>query len=254
MNQINREYFVTNSYSPMNIAICDDNHAFVRLFRNKIIHYFANVDKECNCFTFFCPEELLHADLSNIHVLFLDIDMPKQNGIDVAKKIRERYTEMFLVFVTAWIEYAPDGYRVNAFRYLLKQRLDDELYFCLDDIREKINQMKECAVLQGRDGPREILLSDVLYFEGTAYRMVRLHMALGKETVIDCKGKLSEYEKEYGAKGFLRVQRSFLINMRHITQIKNYLVHLKNGEAIKASESNYSKISHQFLVWKGKQL
>lgn len=159
---------------------------------------------------------------------------------------------VFIVFVTAWIEYAPAGYCVNAFRYLLKQRLDDELSQCIDDIRDKMTQSLEQIQLQGREYPFEIMLNDIVFFEGSSYRMVLLHSADGK--VVECRGGLSELEAMLTDKGFLRLQRSFLVNMRYVLTMKNYNAVLKDGTMLKISERNYSKIFNQYLIWKGKQL
>ena len=54
------------------------------------------------------------------------------NGLEVAKTLRSKYPNIVLVFVTAFIEYAPVGYCVSAFRYLLKQKLDSDLLMVMD--------------------------------------------------------------------------------------------------------------------------
>lgn len=236
----------------MKIAICDDNQAYSQYLYHKIADYFAQIDKSCQCEIFTTPASLIAADLSTTHVIFLDVDMPDMNGIDVARNLRVTCPDIFIVFVTAWIKYAPAGYYVNAFRYLLKQRLDEELNQCLDDIRNKIAHSQEQIQLQGREWPIEIGLNDILYFEGSAYRMVQLHTLDGK--TIECRGKLLELEESLRSKGFLRIQKSFIINMHHILQIKNYKAYLRNGTTLKTSERNYSEICNQYLIWKGQQL
>lgn len=236
----------------LNVVICDDNLRFAQDLRTKIGDYFAKIDKQCHCNVFSAPEKLLSADLAETHVLFLDVDMPQINGIDVARKLREKYPDIFIVFVTGWIEYAPAGYHVNAFRYLLKQRLDNELTGCLDAIREQLFQNQERILLHGRESPLEVTLNDIMYVEGSSYRMVRVHLTNG--CVVDCRGKLVDYETEFCTKGFLRVQKSFVVNMRCILQIKGYYAHLKNGEVIKTTERGYSQVCAEFLLWKGQQL
>ena len=238
--------------SPMKIAICDDNCAFCKLLRGKIVDYFAKMDRDCQCEIFLSPTSLLSTNLSATDVVFLDVDMPDMNGINVARELRTKYADIFIIFVTGWIEYAPAGYCVNAFRYLLKQRLDTELFQCLDDIREKMVYNHERIQLNGRDMPIEIAVEDILYFEGSSYRMVQLHSVRGK--TIECRGKLSEFEETFKSKGFLRIQKSFIVNMRHVLQIKNYTAFLKDGTVLKTTERNYSQICKQYLIWKGMQL
>lgn len=236
----------------MKIAICDDNQAFSKYLYGKLVNYFAQIDKQCQCEIFATPASLIAADLAATHVIFLDVDMPGMNGIDVARKLRITYPDIFIVFVTGWIKYAPAGYCVSAFRYLLKQRLDDELFQCLDDIRDKIARSQEQIQLQGREWPVEIALTDIIYFEGSAYRMVQLHTLDGK--TIECRGKLLEIEDTLKNKGFLRIQKSFIVNMHHILQIKNYKAYLRDGTTLKTTERNYSEICSQYLIWRGQQL
>jgi DNA-binding LytR/AlgR family response regulator len=236
----------------MKIVICDDNQNFSQLLYSKIANYFAGIDKHFQCEVFLAPKSLLAADLTSTHALFLDVDMPGMNGIDVARKLRAVYPDIFIVFVTGWTEYAPAGYCVNAFRYLLKQRLDEELFQCLDDIREKLARSQERIQLYGREYAFEMALNDINYFEGSPYRMVQLHPIAGN--TIECRGKLSELEKTLEGKGFLRIQKSFIVNMHHVLQIKGYKAFLRDGTALKTTERNYSQICKQYLVWKGQQL
>ena len=64
--------------------------------------------------------------------------MPGTNGLALAKELHRKYPGIILVFVTAFIEYAPEGYTVSAFRYILKQELDLTLAPVLEDVHQKL--------------------------------------------------------------------------------------------------------------------
>lgn len=164
--------------------------------------------------------------------------------------MRDKYPELIIVYVTGYVQYARDGYSVAAFRYLLKDSLDTELPDCIRDIQKKLYAQQKSITVRGLEYLSQTRLQDILYFEGTAQRHVIVHTRQGKS---ECVGKLSEYEAELQDQGFLRIQRSFLVNMFHIEWIKNYHVHLSNGENLKVSERSYSKITTQYLMWKGRQ-
>ena len=166
----------------MNIVICDDERYFVDLLELRLKKYAAGKDIGLNLQKCYSAQSLLSLDLMGCDAVFLDIDMPGTNGMEAAQALRKRYPKLILVFVTGWIQYAPAGYRVNAFRYLLKERLDDELL---------------------------------------------------------------------SAKGFLRLQKSYLANMEHIIKMKNYTAFLRNGQELKVSERQYAQIRKRFLLWKG---
>lgn len=242
-------------YVPMKIIICDDNPAFMQELNRLIQNYSALNDWTCQCNFYQFPEKLLEADLSDAHVIFLDIDMPEINGLDAAKQLREKYPDIIIVFVTAFIEYAPAGYCVEAFRYLLKSSIRSELPVCLEAIEQKLYTADESVLIQQRNKAVHVQLKEILYFEGTAQRRVLLHFhSKNSETGIECIGKLSEYEQKLQDRGFLRIQRSYLVNMHYISRISNYNVLLDTGEKLKVSEKNYAQICSQYLMWKGQRL
>ena len=100
---------VERCVSPMTIAILDDDPMFVKELQQKISMGCAKRDWGLKCVSFSNPQELLAFDLSNTQVVFLDIDIPETNGIEVASQIRQRYTDIILVFVTGYIQFAPAG-------------------------------------------------------------------------------------------------------------------------------------------------
>ena len=133
------------------IVILDDELEFSKILDKKIKEYCARKDLLYDCQIFSSGKTLLEDDLSSIQVAFLDIDMPEINGLDVAKVLHQRYPEMILVFVTSFIKYAPSGYKVNAFRYLLKTQLDEELSDCMDDLQEKLYDNNRTIQIRQRD-------------------------------------------------------------------------------------------------------
>lgn len=240
--------------SLMNFALCDDNSAFLDILHKAIIQHCAYKDWVCSISHFTSPEHLLKTDLSSVQVVFLDIDMPEINGIDVAKQLRTKYSDLLIVFVTGYIKYAPKGYCVNAFRYLLKNQLTEELPPCLDAIWEKLFVDQESIQIQQPEQVVHIRLCDMVYFEGTPLRRVILHTTQQHALEQECVGKLGEYETLLTDKGFLRIQKSYLVNMAHIVKIKSYIATLDTGEKLTVSERNYQQICQRFTLWKGQRV
>lgn len=237
----------------MEFVLCDDNRLFLNELNYKIEEISARRDWNTKCRCFQQTSALLTADLSSVNAVFLDIDMPELNGLDAAKILRDRYPELIIVFVTAYIEYAPSGYKVNAFRYLLKSRIQSELEEILDEIHEKLYFDADNIKLKQKAQEKIVAVKNINYFEGTSHRMVIVHTCDSAES-FECQGKLSEFEDSLKAKGFLRIQKSFLVNLRHVKQISGYTAYMQNGEKLKTSESSYSAICSAFLKWKGKNL
>lgn len=241
------------AYIAMKIAICDDDKHFISQILALIKRWTATKDLSNQYMIFQSGKQLLQADLSNVHVVFLDIEMQEINGLDVAHTLRDHYPQLIIVFVTRWIRYAPDGYRVHAFRYLLKNNLEVELPECMDDIRTYLLDTNRSISLQVGSQTLHFLLRDILFFEGTARRNVLVHTRFSKIPT-ECHGKLSDFEAHLKDSGFLRIQRSFLVNMAHIDAIKNKYVYLDNGTQLKTSTQNYAEIAHNYLIWRGSKL
>jgi DNA-binding LytR/AlgR family response regulator len=235
----------------MEIVLCDDNPVFLKELQRQIQHIAAqrNLTFQYRCFQ--SPKALLEAELSEVQVIFLDIDMPEINGIEAARALRQRYREVIIVFVTGYIQYAREGYQVEAFRYLMKDGLEEELPDCLRDIQEKLYKNQACISVEQSGITIQVPLREITYFEGTAYRRVILHRTHGS---LECPGKLGDYAAQLEDKGFLRIQRSYLVNMEHILWIHNYQAALEDGTRLKVSERSYGEIVRQFLLWKGQQL
>ncbi len=238
----------------MKIIILDDDAVFAEELYNQISTGFARRDWPLSCQVFASPQMLLKEDLSDVQVAFLDIDMPEINGIEVAWQLRQSYPDIILIFVTAYIQYAPTGYKVNAFRYIMKNQYVKEIDACLDAIQDKLFEDTETLLVELKDTTTEIALKDILYFEGTSYRRVLLHRVSSAGPHLECLGKLGDYEKKLQDKGFIRLHKSFLVNMCYISRLANYQVKLRNGEVLKVSENNYREICSQYLMWKGSRL
>ena len=143
-------------------AICDDNAAAAQKLKSAIACICAEKDWPLEAEVYTSPGAILRADLSKTQVVFLDIDMPQMSGLEAAAQLRQEYPELIIVFVTSYIEYAPEGYRVNAFRYLLKQRMDTELCGVMCDVQKKLAESARTFSIRTKDGIIVLPLNRIL--------------------------------------------------------------------------------------------
>ena len=238
----------------MNFVVCDDDPRFAEGFARRVRDLCAEHNWECCCQ---CVDgrALLEMDFSAIDALFLDIEMPGINGLDIASQLRSKYENLILVFVTGFIEYAPSGYKVQAFRYLLKTKVDQELPECLEDMHQKLHADRESISLKTPEGKICVRLSSVVYLEGTHKRCTLAHLdQMGKPACIQCSGTLSSYASQLDHKGFFKIQRSYLVNMRYIEKMSNYKVFLKTKEILTMSRLRFNENRQKFLLWKAEHL
>ncbi|HBF5972103.1 TPA: response regulator, partial [Clostridioides difficile] len=102
------------------IAICEDEKEQQELLKRYINQIFDALSVKCRLEVFNSGEELLEGYSKDTDVLLLDIQMGQINGIDTARKVRVLDDKVEIIFITALIEYALEGYEVRAYRYLIK--------------------------------------------------------------------------------------------------------------------------------------
>ncbi|WP_158098844.1 LytTR family DNA-binding domain-containing protein [Faecalibacterium sp. An122] len=194
------------------------------------------------------PEQL--KDLSGFDLAFLDIDMKGLNGLTLARRLRAARSDAVIVFVTNFIQYAPEGYEVQAFRYLLKPTLEEKLPACFSLAVEEIKRRRQSIVVRSDGNMVELHLRDVLYFESNQ-RIVTAFLSSGESEPCRFYASLTELTRQLEDAGFLRIQRSYLVNMAYIQQFQYGSVELQNGVRLPVSAKNYAQHKQQYLLWKG---
>lgn len=119
--------------SMVKILICDDDQTFAQSMFKRILSLpaYSSKSMKLSCLTDIA--EMSADTIAQYDILFLDIDLGKESGIDLARKMRKMNPEAVLIFVTNFSEYAPEGYEVDAFRYLAKSELEKKLPTYFED-------------------------------------------------------------------------------------------------------------------------
>lgn len=160
------------------IAICDDEPYMLLLLAEKISAYMDKTKINYKIWKFDRAEALL-ASPQIFDLVFLDIQMGQVNGMEAAKKLRERGNGCFLVFVSVLQEYALAAFEVEAANYLLKPVDDAKLYWTLDRIFQRM-EMDEKQYLTVQQGQvlSIVKLSEILYCE-VVKRKIYIHTKCG---------------------------------------------------------------------------
>lgn len=232
----------------MRITICDNDYNFIQRELCAIENYCAHLNLQVWFDVYPSPSSLLKADVEKMQVVLLDTVFDDMDGITLAKHLRRKNCEVIVVFVTDHYQYAIEGYKVDAFRYILKNKLDAEICTLMDDIVSKFFIETESITLKSNEGNELILLKDIVYIEGTGRRQVLVYTAVDSYP-LECRGYLSALEESLSGKGFIRLQRGFLANMRHVKRIKSYNATMSNGAVIRTSTKKYQDILKRYQDW-----
>lgn len=119
----------------MHILVCDDDAAFAAQMDEYISEWFRAREIQVQSTVCTSGEQLLATpELERYQLAFLDVDLKTTDGIALGRKLRQIAPDIVLVYISAYLEFAPQGYTVNAYRYLLKRDIAAQLPSCLEDI------------------------------------------------------------------------------------------------------------------------
>ena len=235
----------------MKIAILSRDKNFACILQKMILNHLADVGDHSAYIVILNMDSSYNIDFHSIQILFWDVDAVPSNGTIGLSTIRECYPNLQIVLITEQTVLASITYQVGTYRYILKERVKEEVPLCMDAILSILSPAEQTIQISGIYGDFFLELIKISYFEGSARRRVFLHTT--SHSVIECRGKLADYTNRLQEQGFLRLQRSYLANMFHILEIKNYLAILDSGERLKTTEKNYAQICSYFHKWKNDQ-
>ena len=218
----------------MNIAICDDSNEARTVLRDGISAHPRAEDFNIDSFS--SPKSLLDIieDRSVFDLVFLDVDMPEMNGIELGKRIRKLLPKCYIVFVTNYPQYALDAYECEAYHYLIKPVDVNKLHNILDRIFKNYKDEHAEYIIRGRFENVRVLIKDILYVE-YANKHLRFHMDDQNHSIYEINGGLSEIHEKFKIYGFFKCHEAFTVNLSKISRFDGYDVFLVNGDKIPIS-------------------
>jgi len=222
----------------MNIRCCliDDQPAVMELIEKYILKMpgFEIVAKEhdpLEALRKFESEEII-ADLT-----FMDIDMPKMNGIMLGSKIKHLTT---IVYLTAHRNYAPESYENDAIDYIVKPIPFTKFQRCMDKVKAKFEQRESLLVTEpfifipgdGREKVR-VTKADITHIQGASNYIWVFTIENDYLTYLS----MAEMASYLPSKNFVRIHRSYIVNIAQIIKIDANTVYMPRGREIPIAES-----------------
>lgn len=234
----------------MKIAVCDDDLYYRNHIKKMTETFLQERNVAFHLDVFSSGEEFFRfsGNLIEYNVVLLDIGMKEMTGMEVAHRIKEEHAETQIVFITVMLEYAPEGYMIPAFRYIMKDKLAQLLPECLSEILKGYKNRMQMMEFPFIGGHRKIILGNLFYIES---RLHRLEFTCNNGTFY-MYGKLSVLEHQLAEYNFVRVHQSFLVNLAHVVMLKRYQIELLNGKEIPVSKQRYSFVDECFIHYKEK--
>ena len=230
------------------IAFCDDDISVLNELRVLLDRYRVDRNQEIEYTAFQSPLELL-AEIekgTRFDILFLDVLMPGETGIDAAAEIRRYDTNVKIIFLTSSAEYAVQSYTVGAYFYQLKPIWAESFLRLMDSaVAACEKEHSESLILRCKSGITRIELRQLEYCE-VIHRTLFLHLTSGK--VLESVGSLDELSKQLEPSGmFLRPHRSYLINLDYIQNLSSHSITMSCLTEIPLPRGNYHEVKEASL-------
>lgn len=229
----------------MHICICDDDISFCEKLKTAIITYSFKIDSEFTFSMYHAAGDLLACDLS-FDVLFLDIRFGgKDIGIELAKKLRGRGCNAFIILVSSLPGYMQDGYKAEVLRYLVKPLVTEELHEALDTVIKKVTKPSATehrfAVKIGKD--TQIVNSDKLMWVSSSSKDRHRHLFCeadngnGNVEEIIVKETLRDLYERLPQERFIYVHQSHLINLSFVKLVQKAYITTTTGTELPIGRS-----------------
>lgn len=232
----------------MRIAICDDDSVIVQNLHERLERIMIEWSINADIYDFSDGEDMLYEIESTgiFDIIFLDIEIGKMNGINIASELRNKYFIFTLIFISQYDNYYRAAFEVQPFWFLDKPFSDEKLELALRKAIDRGINREETFDFSFNKVYYRIFLDDIMYFESDR-RQVLIHCVDNK--IYKCYNKLDIIEQEFKNKNryFIRVHRSFYVNQIYIKKYYYDKILLYNNEEIQISASRREKVRDIYI-------
>ena len=243
-------------YISMRIAIIEDEQLhkdLLEAFIKKWAENNKNISKETVIKNYENAEQFLfnYDDEAPFDILFIDIQMSGMNGMDMAKRVREKDRAVSLVFTTGITDYIQEGYDVEAMHYLIKPLREEKVYECLEKAASR-KKTEKYIIVHTEEDILKLNTEAVNYVEAREHRcIVAMDKKLSKNNnnMINIRESLSEMEKLLDEVDFVKCHRSYICRIGSIYRIEKTDVYFDDGSSIPVSRRMYDNVNKAFIKY-----
>lgn len=236
------------------VAVCDDETVFSEKLIAMIMSYMKKKGIACEVTSFSSGREFIERgmEILQYRIVFLDINMEDMDGMETARRIRILSDDTYIVFVTAFLDYMQEGYKVDAVRYIVKdkEQLEESVSECIDAILGKMKYVTEEKAYTFNEGTRTISPNRIVYIASSLHTL-EYHVMEDELKIYTCAETLNNIESTFASYGFVRVHQSFLVNLKYVKAVKSYELLLSTGETIMIPKPRYRTVKNAFVAYRG---
>lgn len=231
------------------IGIIDDEEEMRNQIRECIEKGIKQLE-EIEIYTFSDAESFLKVlhEGEKFEIVFTDIQMLNMNGMTLGREIRKLQPELYLVYVTSYMEYAAESYIIDAYQYILKQDMEYRLPDIVEQLFDKINKKSKKFRIVGTGTERKkIYYQDIVYL----YKMKGSKYVCFVTVDREYRERISMENllKEIDDNKFVTVERGYVVNLQHIMRIAGNILYLDQNNQISISRVRVPEVKQRLLQY-----
>ena len=235
------------------IAVIDDDPFFLEEGRRITESYFEKRETPYEIKTYrqavFVLEDI--RDGGYFDIFLIDIEMPEMDGMELARQIRRLYDSPYIIFVTSYAKYSIQGYEYNAWRYIVKSEMQKCLPLAYEPLIERIERKNEKYYIVDHPKKTLKLLYDDIYYiykDGKNAVFVTRNRLWNDRTTLECVMQALDDMM------FVRCERGYIMNIRHVMSIEGDELAMRNGEKIHVSSKLIKTVKKEIIqYWRNQE-
>ena len=234
----------------LRIGFCDDDLSVLNTLQVLLDRYRVDRNADLSSAAFQSPLELI-AEIEKglrFDILLLDVLMPGENGMEAAREIRRFDSSVKIIFLTSSTEFAVESYSVGAYFYQLKPIWAESFYRLMDSVIAECDKSSSSSlILRCKSGITRVELNRLEYCEVLG-RSLWLHLVGG--AVLESAGRMDHLcEQLADHENFLRVHRSFLINLDYVRNIMPKAITMASLAELPIPRGKYGELKDRYLEY-----
>ena len=193
-------------------------------------------------------------DLENkekFDIYLLDVEMPVADGLHVATEIKKKCAEPIIIYITDFPQYAPRGYEVNAYRYILKEQVSLKLPEAFDSLLPRLEEVANTYYVVVNSTGMEQILQENIYYIKKEKKYVFLMTEEGEKRE---RKTLQEVENSLHKDDFMLIDKGVMVNLRHVMKLEGDWIKMRDETRFFISRPRQKIVKQRIMEYWGKRI
>lgn len=228
----------------MRIVLCDWDNIFLKKTKN-IIYNYAEANKFELVVDCFNSGEQLTKSKTEYNIAFLGYKLNGINGLETAKLLRKKYSDISIIFVSEYTDFVFDAFQVNPYRFLVKPISPKDIYKTLNHFFDKFIK-NNCLWIKNRDDTICLNVNDIYFLEADN-KHCYIHL---KEDVLSCNRTMARVYSVLPKRNFSKINRAYIVNLDYVQKYNTKELSLKNHEELSIGRNFLKSFKEDYRIFK----